>query len=110
MKNTLLACSAIVLLGTQMAAAQSAYPDQQPPVAAPPAPVSPPPGVLSTERHVQAVDAYGNRYDKTQTTYRNSNGVAQDTTTTRTTVAPPPPPPPVVSSSTTTTTTTTAPQ
>jgi hypothetical protein len=105
MKITLLACTASFLLFTQLAAAQSAYPGQ--PMAAPATPVSPPPGVLSTERHVQAVDAYGNRYDKTQTTYRNSDGVAQDTTTTRTIVTPPPP---VTRSSTTTTTTTTAPQ
>jgi len=108
MKISVLACTATLLLGTHIAAAQSANPDQPPPVAAPPAPVSPPPGVLSSERQVHAVDAYGNRYDKTQTTYRNSNGVAQDTTTTRTTVAPPPPP--VTRSTTTTTITTTAPQ
>jgi len=106
MRFTALACAAVLMLGTGMAAAQTAYPDAPSPVAAP---ASPPPDTLSTTRKVQAVDAYGNRYEKTETTYRNSNGVAQDSTTTRTTVAPPPPPPPVTSSSTTTTTTT-APQ
>jgi hypothetical protein len=99
MKLTLLACGATLLLSTGLAAAQSD----------PAAPVPPPPGTLSSTRKVVAVDAYGNKYEKTQSTYRNTNGVAQDTTTTRTTV-PAPPPPPAITSTTTSTTTTTAPQ
>ncbi len=106
MKLTVLACGAALLFGTGIASAQPAYPDAPPP---PAMPAPPPPGTLATTHKVQAVDAYGNRYEKTQSTYRNENGVAQDSTTTRT-YAPPPPPPPAVSSSTTTTTTTTAPQ
>jgi hypothetical protein len=111
LKRTILACGAAFLFGTGAAAAQS-YQDTQPPAPVPSeaAPVPPPPGTLSTTHQVQAVDAYGNRYDKTSTTYRNSSGVAQDSTTTRTIVAAPPPPPPSYRSSTTTTTTTTAPQ
>lgn len=108
MRLTVLACGATLLLSTGMAAAQS-YPDASPPPAPPAAPVPPPPGTLSSTRKVVAVDAYGNRYEKTQSTYRNTNGVAQDTTTTRTTV-PAPPPPPAITSTTTSTTTTTAPQ
>jgi hypothetical protein len=108
MKLMILACGASLLLGTGVAAAQS-YPDAPPPPAPPATPAPPPPGTLSSTRKEVAVDAYGNRYEKTQSTYRNSNGVAQDTTTTRTTV-PAPPPPPVTTSTTTSTTSTTAPQ
>ncbi len=99
MKLTVLACGATLVFTTGLASAQP-YPA---------APAPPPPGTLSTTRKVEAVDAYGNRYEKTQSTYRNTNGVAQDTTTTRTTV-PAPPPPPAITSTTTSTTTTTAPQ
>ena len=51
--------------------------------------------------HHASQDAYGNQVNSQSTTYRNSDGVAQDSTTTTRTV-----PPPVVSSSTTTETTT----
>lgn len=76
--------------------------------AAPAVPVSPPAGVLSTERTVRATDADGNQFKQKQTTYRDGNGVAQDSTTTTSTAAPPPPP--VTTTSTTTDTSTTAPQ
>ena len=80
---------------------------EQSPAVVPPSPpavvVTPPPGgVLSTTRTSKSVDAYGNRVDSQSTTYRNANGVAQDSETTTRTVAPPPPP--VVTSTTTTTT------
>jgi hypothetical protein len=94
------------------AGAASAQPYQDPGTPPPPAaPVAPPPdGTLSTTHEVHAVDAYGNRLDKKESTYRNSNGVAQDSQTTTSTVPAPPPPPPVTSSTTTSTTTSTVPQ
>jgi hypothetical protein len=74
-----------------------------------PAPVAPPEGTLSTTRETHSEDAYGDqRYSKT-TTYRNSNGVAQDSKTVTTTV-PAPPPPPVSTTTTTTESTTTEPR
>jgi hypothetical protein len=84
-----------------------------PPPANPPAPVGtpmpPPPGTLSTTHTVRAADAYGNQYDQRQTTYRNPNGVAEDSqTVTRTLV--PPPPPPATTTTTTTNSSTTGPQ
>jgi hypothetical protein len=104
-----------LLLGS--AGAASAQPYQDPAAPPPPAPVAPPPaavapppeGTLSTTHEVHATDGYGDQYTKKQSTYRNANGVAQDSTTTTSTV-PAPPPPPVTSSTTSTTTTTTAPQ
>lgn len=66
----------------------------------PPPPMAPPVGTLSTTRETHAVDAYGNQVDSKATTYRDAQGVAQDSQTT-TTQVPAPPPPPV---STTTTT------
>ena len=75
-------------------------------MSAPPAPGAPPVGTLSTTRETHAVDAYGNQVDSKSTSYRNAQGVAQDSQTTTTQVPPPPPPP--VSTSTSTTTTTTA--
>ena len=92
--------------GAGLASAQSYQDPGTPPAMAPVAP--PPAGTLSTEHEVHAVDAYGNRLDKTETTYRNSNGVAQDSSTTTTAV--PAPPPPVTTSTTTSTTTTNVPQ
>ena len=98
-----------LLLGS--AGAASAQPYQDPGAPPPSAPVAPPPeGTLSTTHEVHAVDAYGNRLDKKESTYRNSNGVAQDSQTTTSVVPAPPPPPPVTSSTTTSTTTSTAPQ
>lgn len=75
---------------------------------APPPPVAPPPaGTLATTHEHHAVDAYGNQTDAKSTTYRDSNGYAQDKSV-RTTTAPPPPPP--VTTSTQTETSTTGPQ
>ena len=78
--------------------------------AAPPAIAPPPIGTLSTTQEHHAVDANGNRVDATSTTYRNSQGVAQDRQTTSTVVAAPPPPPPQATTTTTTTESTTAPR
>ena len=100
--------AAALLLGS--AGVASAQPYQDPAAPPPPAPVAPPPaGTLSTTHEVHATDGYGNQYIKKESTYRNANGVAQDSTTTTRTV-PAPPPPPVINSTTSTTTTTTAPQ
>jgi hypothetical protein len=71
--------------------------------------IPPPAGTLSSTRETHAVDAYGNQVDSRQSTYRDSNGVAQDSQTT-TTNAPPLPPPPPVSTTTTTETTSTEPR
>ncbi len=63
--------------------------------------VAPAPGTLATVHTSRSVDAYGNEVDQQKTTYRNGQGVAEDTrTVTRTIPASPPP-------ATTTTTTTT---
>jgi hypothetical protein len=71
-----------------------------------PAPVAPPVGTLSSTRETHAVDAYGNQVVQRQSTYRNSNGVAEDSRTTTTTVPAVPPPPPVTTTTTTETTST----
>jgi hypothetical protein len=74
-----------------------------PPYPAAPAPlVAPPPGTLATIHTTRSVDAYGNEVDQQKATYRNSQGVAQDTRTVTTTV-PAPPPPPLTTTTTTTT-------
>ena len=69
-----------------------------------PATVAPPAGTLSTTRETHAVDAYGNQVVQRQSTYRNSNGVAEDSRTMTTTVPAVPPPPPVTTTTTTQTT------
>jgi hypothetical protein len=69
------------------------------------APVAPPVGTLSTTRTTHVEDAYGNQQSSRATSYRDSNGVAQDKQTTTTTVAVPPPPPPVTTTTTTESTT-----
>jgi hypothetical protein len=68
------------------------------PVGAPVA--APPVGTLSSTRTTRAVDAYGNQVNSRQTTYRNANGVAEDSRTV-TTTAPALPPPPVTTTTTT---------
>lgn len=78
------------------------------PALVPPAqPAAPPVGTLSTTRETHAVDAYGNRMDSQASTYRNSQGVAEDRVT-RTIVNAPPPP--VTTTTSTSTSTTTQPQ
>jgi hypothetical protein len=63
--------------------------------------VAPPLGTLSTTTTKRSVDAYGTQTDSTATTYRNPNGVADDSVTKTTTY-----PPPVAITTTTATTTT----
>jgi len=110
MKIYLLAGTAALLLSAGVATAQTSSSEStttQSTLAPPPAPVTPPPiGTLSSTREVHGVDAYGNRIDKTQSTYRNTNGVAQDSETTRTVV----PPPVTTTTTTTSSSSTTAPQ
>ena len=91
----------------QSTTTQSTY--AAPPVAVPP-PASPPVGTLSTTRESHAVDAYVNQTSSRSTSYRDSQGVAEDRQTTTTTVAPPPPPPPPTTTTTTTPESTTGPQ
>jgi len=109
MKNLLLAGIAALALsaGTALAQTTESTTTQSTTMAPDPnaAPV-PPPGTLSTTRESHAVDAYGNQTDSKASSYRDSNGVAEDKATTTTTVPAPPPPPPVTSSTTTTDTTT----
>jgi hypothetical protein len=105
MRNYLYAAIAVSAFMSSPAGAQMApYPATTP---MPPPPSAPPAGTLSVTRDSHTVDAYGNRTDSQSTTYRDSQGVAQDRSTTTTTVAPPPPPPPPVITTTTTTRTTT---
>ncbi len=76
-----------------------------------PAPVvvAPPPvGTLSTTRETHAQDAYGNETTSKATSYRDSQGVAEDRQTTTRTIVPPPPP--ATTTTTTTTESTTGPQ
>lgn len=75
------------------------------PMPAAPTPLAPPPaGTLATESYSKKTDAYGNSEMAKKSTYRDSNGVAQDSQTTKTTV---PVPPPVVSTTTSSSSTTT---
>jgi len=85
---------------------QTTAPAYVPPVVAAPAV----PGAVSSTRTTRSVDAYGNQTSSKSTSYRDSQGVAEDQTTTRTTVAAPPPPPPMTTTTTTTETTSTGPQ
>lgn len=104
MKNISRAAFAAWVVMTLPAFAQLP-PDAPPPP--PPAYATPPVGTLSSTRTLHAVDANGNEVDQKATSYRNDNGVAQDTqTTTRTLPAPPPPPPPVTTTTTTESSTT----
>ncbi|MEJ0046037.1 MAG: hypothetical protein WDN04_07880 [Rhodospirillales bacterium] len=109
MKNLLLAGVAAMAfsVGTAVAQTTESTTSQSTTMAPDPnaPPAVPPPGTLSTTREAHAVDAYGNRTDSKASTYRNGNGVANDSTTTTTSV-PAPPPPPVTTSTTTTDTTT----
>jgi hypothetical protein len=50
--------------------------------------VPPPVGTLSTERTQQTISPDGTRTDSKSSTYRNTNGVANDSVTTTTTQAP----------------------
>src|SRR5579871_4568117 len=69
-----------------------------------PAPTLPPPpdGTLSVTREHRSIDANGNQSESTETTYRNSDGVASEKTTRTTTY-----PPPVATTTTTTRSSTT---
>jgi hypothetical protein len=51
--------------------------------------VAPPAGTLSVTHTEKSVSSDGSTVDKTQTTYRNTNGVADDTMTKTTTTAAP---------------------
>jgi len=68
--------------------------------------VAPPVGTLSSTTIRKSVDAAGTRIESTATTYRNTDGVAQDSVT-RTTTTPLPPAVTTSSQSRSTTTTTT---
>jgi hypothetical protein len=111
--KTLLKAGIALSLMSGVAVAQTTYSTtttEAPAVVVAPAPapvvVAPPSGVLSTTRTTRATDAYGNQVNSQSTTYRNTNGVAQDSTTTTRTAAPPPPPPAMATTTTTETTTT----
>ena len=96
MRNLLLAgVAALALSGTALAQTSESTTTQSTTMAPvpPPPPVAPPPGTLSTTRETHAVDAYGNQTNSQASSYRDSNGVAEDKSTTTTTVPAPPPPP-----------------
>ena len=109
--KTLLGIAALSLISTA-SMAQTTYDSTatQTTVAPGATPVAPPVGTLSTTRETHAQDAYGNQSNSRSTSYRDSQGVAEDRQTTTTTVAAPPPPPPPVTTTTTTTESTTGPQ
>jgi len=106
MKTLLLAGVAALALNAGAAIAQTTESTTSQSTTTAPDPGAPPAGTLSTTRDTHAVDAYGNQVDQKATSYRNSNGVADDSTTTTTAMPAPPPPPPVTTSTTTTDTTT----
>jgi hypothetical protein len=101
---------AVLALTSAAAFAQTDAPTPlAPPV--PPAPLTPPPGgTLATVRTDRAVDANGNMIVQKQSTYRDPNGVAQDSTTTQVTRAPAPPPVTTTTTSTYSSTTNAPPQ
>jgi hypothetical protein len=114
MKSILRAGVAVLSLYGGVALAQTAtettttqsttVPAVPPPAGYVPAPAAPPVGTLSSTRETHAVDAYGNQVVQRQSTYRNTNGVAEDSRTTTTTVPAMPAPPPVTTTTTTQTT------
>jgi hypothetical protein len=101
MKNLLLASAAVLVLTAGVALAQTTESTTSQSTTT--APDAPPAGTLSTTRDTHAVDANGNATDSKASSYRNTNGVADDSSTTTTTV-PAPLPPPVTTSTTTTST------
>jgi hypothetical protein len=96
MNKLLLAGVAALALSTGAAVAQTTI-IQTGPAPAPPV-VAPPEGTLSVT-HTQKYNGPNGTSERTETTYRKGNGVADDTVT-RTTENPPPP----VTTTTTTTT------
>jgi hypothetical protein len=90
MNHLLLAGAMALVLTTGAAVAQTTSSETTtivtPAPAARPIPVAPlivapPPGTLSVTRTQQINAPDGSQTDKTETTYRNTNGVADDTTT-----------------------------
>jgi hypothetical protein len=105
MKTLLLAGVAALALSASMAVAQTSESTTSQSTTMAPDPAVPPPGTLSTTREAHAVDSNGNQIDSKASSYRDSNGVAEDKSSTTTSMPPAPPPPPVTTSTTTTDTT-----
>ena len=88
MTRFLLATAAVLGLMTSIASAQTTTSQSTTTTTAvPPVLIAPPAGTLSSTTTTKAVAPDGTRTDSTRSTYRNSNGVADDSMT-RTTTAP----------------------
>jgi hypothetical protein len=110
MRMTLAIGCTTLMLTSFAASAQTAMEtttSQTTTVPAPMAMAPPPAGTLSTTRETHVQDAYGNQTTSKATTYRDSQGVAEDRQTTTRTIVPPPP---TATTTTTTTESTTGPQ
>jgi hypothetical protein len=87
MTRFLLTTVAVLGLMTGIAAAQSTSSQSTTTTTiAPPALVAPPAGTLSSTTTTKAVGSDGTQTDSTRSTYRNANGVAEDSTTKTTTM------------------------
>jgi hypothetical protein len=89
MSKLLLAGAMALVLTTGIAVAQTTSSETTTTVTPAPLIVAPPPGTLSVTRTEKSTAPDGTQTDKTQSTYRNTNGVAEDTMT-KTTTTPPP--------------------
>ncbi len=85
----LAAGGAVAQTTTQTQTTTTVTPAPAAPMVDPPLLVAPPVGTLSTTTTQKIIGADGTQTDKTETTYRNTDGVADDTVTRTTTVAPP---------------------
>ena len=93
MKTYAMATAAALVLMTGGALAQTTTTESTtvtqpavvaPPVVAPAPVVPPPPGTLSSTETQKSVDANGDEYDSTKTTYGNAAGAATQSTSTMT--------------------------
>jgi hypothetical protein len=108
MSKLLLTGAIALVMTTGMAVAQTTSSETTTtvrPAPGMPASVAPPPGTLSVTRTDKTTTSDGVQTDKTESTYRNTNGVADDTVS-RTTTYPPPVASTTSTSSKSTTTTT----
>ena len=92
MSRLLLASAAALVMTMGVAMAQSTTTSQTTTTVTPsivtPSIVAPPVGTLSTSRTTSTTSSDGTQTDSKETTYRNTNGVADDSMT-RTTIYPP---------------------
>jgi hypothetical protein len=87
MNRLLIAAGAALLMTAGVAVAQPSTSQTTTSTTVAPAVVAPAPGTLSTTSSRKTIDSDGKQTDTTRTTYRNTDGVADDSVTRTTTSA-----------------------